>query len=847
MIHKMNEQVKEYGKRHKKNGRWGRLLALMAVLVVFGTTYALILPGVTLDRETMCGQQEHTHTAEVCYGSELVCAEEDPAHVHGEACYTSVLTCALPEHTHTEVCCAAETEPAQTAARTAAPEPQTVAQTAAAETEGQTEGTEKVTEGVTESQTAAAAEPQSEPQSETRTEGVTETEGQPATETEGQTETGTEAETAAGTETETETETGTEPETPALAERTLNAVLYADASCGALSAEPVTITLTGMLPEGVTVRAYPVDVELEDETVQVVKAYDIGLFLTVTDPETGAMRETEYEPEGTVQVKIASAKLGELANVDVYHIADEPGAVPEKVQEDVAVCADTVEFGADAFSTYVLAAAADGAAPVDVTQDGSSFTMAVGDTLTVNEQSGHSHSYVASCRSGRNTYTSSSSNTNVATLSVSNGIATVTAVGAGSTTVTLYYSSSYGWSSYSFVTLDITVEGEEQAALYFLKNPNADPISNDTGGWVPDSTKNQSQIIGTVNTAGATWVNNKNVTSNPGNYIVSWPDGSTNGSAWTIDSQNTYFTQILNLVFDEWKSELEKELGISNLQKNDVTSITITPCKISKDNGTSPDKHIDCRIVLVSDKFFKTQFWVKEPGAADYDLKAYKFFKEGTAIPEPNRTNYSNYTYGYQIGDTRVVDGVTYVLTGWYTENAGGTAHSGTTAKFAYTPSTAELADGTVNFYAEWVQATGSLTIKKVDSADAGKILSGAVFTLIGGADFEAMTLTTGADGTAEAADIPVGEYTLTETTAPAGYNLLTEQIKLTVSADKVTASYGSGSSNMVSTEGTTVTVKNSAGAVLPNTGGAGTWPFEMAGLLMAVVSGQWFVRRRGK
>ena len=47
----------------------------MAV-VVFITTYALILPALTLTKDTICGLEEHTHT-EDCYTRILKCGQEE--------------------------------------------------------------------------------------------------------------------------------------------------------------------------------------------------------------------------------------------------------------------------------------------------------------------------------------------------------------------------------------------------------------------------------------------------------------------------------------------------------------------------------------------------------------------------------------------------------------------------------------------------------------------------------------------------------------------------------------------------------------------------------------------------
>lgn len=102
---------------HEKRRRWCGAVSVLACVVVFCTTYALILPAITLSAEPKCGLEEHTHT-EDCYETRRVCGqaeapETDPAgsqeaaelaHVHTDACYQQVLTCGKPEHTHTDAC-----------------------------------------------------------------------------------------------------------------------------------------------------------------------------------------------------------------------------------------------------------------------------------------------------------------------------------------------------------------------------------------------------------------------------------------------------------------------------------------------------------------------------------------------------------------------------------------------------------------------------------------------------------------------------------------------------------------------------------------------------------------------
>lgn len=88
-----------------------RSFAAVAALVVFATTYAMILPAVTASVPT-CGIEEHTHT-EACYRTEkrLICDNTDENHAHTEECYAEqqVLVCGLEAHTHTDECYEAPT------------------------------------------------------------------------------------------------------------------------------------------------------------------------------------------------------------------------------------------------------------------------------------------------------------------------------------------------------------------------------------------------------------------------------------------------------------------------------------------------------------------------------------------------------------------------------------------------------------------------------------------------------------------------------------------------------------------------------------------------------------------
>ncbi len=137
------ERAAEYRKHIHRKKTWKRIVSAMAAFVVFVTTYAMMLPAITLEDAVYCGLEEHQHTEE-CYAmmpacewavaaaatpavSEvrvLICGQEEgvgrPAviHTHGDACFAEkkTLVCGLPEtvgkpavtHAHTAACYAEE-------------------------------------------------------------------------------------------------------------------------------------------------------------------------------------------------------------------------------------------------------------------------------------------------------------------------------------------------------------------------------------------------------------------------------------------------------------------------------------------------------------------------------------------------------------------------------------------------------------------------------------------------------------------------------------------------------------------------------------------------------------------
>lgn len=102
-------------RNHKQRKWWQNMVRTMAMVVVFCTTYALILPAITMEQEALCGKEAHTHE-DSCYTTQSVpvleCglgADAAVVHSHSDLCrdVQEALICSLPEraeHTHSEAC-----------------------------------------------------------------------------------------------------------------------------------------------------------------------------------------------------------------------------------------------------------------------------------------------------------------------------------------------------------------------------------------------------------------------------------------------------------------------------------------------------------------------------------------------------------------------------------------------------------------------------------------------------------------------------------------------------------------------------------------------------------------------
>ena len=223
------------------------------------------------------------------------------------------------------------------------------------------------------------------------------------------------------------------------------------------------------------------------------------------------------------------------------------------------------------------------------------------------------------------------------------------------------------------VVEDTTVAGDS-AIVYYLLDPTKDANSNDSGNWGP--------AYGTakVNVTGATWTGGKNCFDNVDQRVVSWPNGTNvvtrNSEAW-------------NQIFNNYKSSVEQQLGM-RIKKDDVVSITLRPAKISRNNYSNPDKHLDCNVDVNCKSVSIVHYYLldksSDPNSTEYVHQGSKSYING------NKTNPETVT-GKSFPTTKTgTDGATYTFSGWYTDQ-----ELTQPATFPYT------VNSNVNFYAKYV------------------------------------------------------------------------------------------------------------------------------------------------
>ena len=139
---------------------------------------------------------------------------------------------------------------------------------------------------------------------------------------------------------------------------------------------------------------------------------------------------------------------------------------------------------------------------------------------------------------------------------------------------------------------------------------------------------------------------------------------------------------------------------------------------------------------------------------------------------------------------------------------------------------------------------------------NAGSATANAVYRVAKAGETGTTTITTPANGKVDFQGLKNGEYTLTETKAPAGYNKLASAIGVRVNGQNngtdttnatVTITYNNNNGNdydQTASNGV-IPVQNKSGAILPGTGGMGTIAFTVIGVLVIALGVAWTLKRK--
>lgn len=238
---------------------------------------------------------------------------------------------------------------------------------------------------------------------------------------------------------------------------------------------------------------------------------------------------------------------------------------------------------------------------------------------------------------------------------------------------------------------------DSNAQFYYFIQPGGSGYTNSSDAW------SEMLGIGTVNLSNGIWYDadgnetgssGKNVFDAAEERVLSWPSGlgdvADDGSNEMILTRGS---KHWNEIFKIYRSYYAKELNISEDQitEDNIDEIRLAPVKISVNNGTTPDPHVDC-LVKVSFKNYSTiTYDVKYPNDNNYSLWKSKMVQGGTTLEYETP------------GATKTVNGQTYTFLGWYTNPDC----NGATVDFPYTTTP----NKNVTFYGKYVRSDLAYTI----------------------------------------------------------------------------------------------------------------------------------------
>lgn len=369
--------------------------------------------------------------------------------------------------------------------------------------------------------------------------------------------------------------------------------------------------------------------------------------------------------------------------------------------------------------------------------DAKNRTVTVGGTTKITGKPGYDHHW-------------SSEPESIATVSGSGREVTVKGESVGDATIIHTYTDLLFKPCRDTYTVTVT-DWKEEAGLYIMFDPEADPDSNVKTKWTGVVTyNNQHAKLGDL--TGAVWTKGNNADSQnifiegidgPNSatakkYIKRWPDdvqytgprvlAQSDSFRDTPVTYNGTHSTLEEMIFEMYKGKLVKMYEAEGWTKQEVNNalaglgagditFTITPHKISRYNsGDKPDKHIDCTVTVTCNRTFTVKFHVKKPGKNGYETVNRKLYlwHDGTD------NNVTEYVRDNTVPDkiTNTEDGSVWAFDGWYRypQNADGTGSNENAVGWPYTVTQEELNntdDRVVNFYAHYKKVTSNVTITK--------------------------------------------------------------------------------------------------------------------------------------
>lgn len=140
-----------------------------------------------------------------------------------------------------------------------------------------------------------------------------------------------------------------------------------------------------------------------------------------------------------------------------------------------------------------------------------------------------------------------------------------------------------------------------------------------------------------------------------------------------------------NEIFDNYKTTIQAQLPGVTFTKDDVEEIALVPAKISKNNGTNPDMHLDCNVSIKCKNVALVKYYLRDAGSMRFEQKGARNYISGNATQPSDVMN-------EQFPETKTVDGVTYTFSGWYLDQSFTQP-----ATFPYT------VNSSTSFYAKYV------------------------------------------------------------------------------------------------------------------------------------------------